>query len=283
MIKVSVPATSANLGPGFDSLGIALKLYNVFTFKKASSFSFDGDLNVEDNLIIKTIKKAFAYKNEEEPTLEITSKSDVPMSRGLGSSATCIIAGLLAANYYLANKLSNQEILNLSTEIEGHPDNVTPAFLGGLVASYLTDKTNCVRYEVSNNIKFNYLVPNFTLSTEAARKALPATLTYKQAVNNISRCANIPFAFTKGDLSMLKDLLSDAIHEPFRFPLIEDSLTIKEYATKNNLPFFLSGAGPTLCILDDKYIDLDIETKKDWQVYHLEVDYTGAKVVEIDE
>lgn len=287
MIKISVPATSANIGPGFDCLGIAFNLYNSFRFEKNDRFymvDFDKRYsNPIRNLVCQSYIKVFDSVGEKPIPLKIyMDKQDVPTSRGLGSSATCIVAGVLAAKYYLKDKISYLHAFQIASKIEGHPDNVAPAMFGGLVASYLdNDNYKFVKYDVSDNLKFNVLVPTFELSTKRSRGALPKYLGYKDIVYNISRVANIPYAFYKGDIILIKELLNDKMHEPYRMGLIEGAEDIKKCAYDNYFAFAISGAGPSLLVISDKCIDNVFDKFKDWRKLDLTVASSGAIVTEI--
>ncbi len=283
MIKVKVPATSANLGPGFDVLGIAFDLYNEFGFERSDHFEmvgFQGRYeNPFHNLVCSSYKKVFDYLNINAYPCKIHMlKQDVPTSRGLGSSATCIVAGVLAARAFLKNKISYDECFQIATSIEGHPDNIAPAMFGGLIASYKTDKYKKVKYKVSEELIFNVLVPNFELQTSKARAVLPSELPYADICFNASRIVNIPFAFFRGDLALIKDLLDDKAHEPYRMPLIKDSNLIKEVAHSNGYAFAISGAGPSLLVMSKENVEEKFSEFNDFKVYKLNVATKGAIV-----
>ena len=283
MYKISCPATTANIGPGFDTLGMALNLYNHFYFDRRDEFEFEGideKYANTDNLVIKSYISAFDYKHENVQPVLLKMDVNVPLSRGLGSSATCIIAGLLGANLYLKNKMTEEEILSLATKIEGHPDNVAPCLLGGLVASFVSDKVYYVKYSVSENIKIMALVPDFPLSTEASREVLPKSISIKDAVYNISHAINIPYAFTNGKLDLLYECMNDKIHQPYRFPLIKDSKLFIDYAKNNKLPLVISGAGSTLLMLSNKYEEINIDTKASWKILNISCNMEGSIVHE---
>ncbi len=254
MLQVKVCATSANVCVGFDVLGLALNLENVFTFEKKNEFSFKGFLpkysDKNHNLVYDSYIKVFNKLNLEPIPVEIGFKGDIPVSRGLGSSSSLIVAGVFAANYFMGNKLSKEELLDICCEIEGHPDNVAPAVLGGLVASYKNDNGySCISYPVSEKLKFYAVIPPFELSTHKAREVLPKSLEYKAIVNNLSRIVHIPKAFNDGDVKLLKDLFIDRLHEPYRGSLIDGYLEIKELLKDENAAFAISGSGSTMLII----------------------------------
>ncbi|MGM9971097.1 MAG: homoserine kinase [Anaeroplasmataceae bacterium] len=287
MIKIKVPATSANLGPGFDVLGIAFNLYNSFRFEESEEFQMIGFEKryeaVEKNLVCQSYIKAFESINETPIPIKIyMDTQDVPTSRGLGSSATCIVAGVLAAKYYLKGKLSLESAFQIATGIEGHPDNVAPAMFGGLIASYKdNDIYKHIRYDVSSILKFNVLVPDFELSTHESRSVLPHELPYSDIVYNTARIANIPYAFYMGNLNLIKDLLSDKMHEPYRMRLIKGAEDIKKRAHENGCAFAISGAGPSLLVISEENINNKFNDFSNWKIYNLAIAKDGAIVIEM--
>lgn len=281
MIKIKVPATSANLGPGFDVLGVAYTMYNAFGFEKSDHYEmvgFQGRYsNPNHNLVCASYKKVFDYLNINAYPVKIHMlEQEVPTSRGLGSSATCIVAGVLAAKEFLKGRVSYDECFQIATSIEGHPDNIAPAMFGGLVASFKADNYKFVKYNVSDKLKFNLLVPSFELQTSKSRGVLPHELSYADITFNASRVANIPYAMSNGDLNLLKDLMNDKAHEPYRMPLIKDSECIKEIAHNNGYAFAISGAGPTLLVISDDDISDKFANYSDFKIYKLNVSNQGA-------
>ena len=180
-IKVSVPATSANVGSGFDAVGLAVTLYNTATFEESDKLdisSADGTRipRGESNLIYRSAKSLFDRVGKKIPPLRIVQTNPIPMARGLGSSSACIIAGLLGANRMLGDVLNTQELLTLATAIEGHPDNVAPALLGGLTTSVFEGgEVYSVKRAVDDSLCFAAVVPDYKLLTEAARAGPSAT------------------------------------------------------------------------------------------------------------
>ena len=208
-IKVSVPATSANIGSGFDALGLAVTLYNTVTFEESEVLdisSADGTRipRGESNLVYRSAKGLFEKVGKQIPPLKITQTNPIPMARGLGSSSACIIAGLLGANRMLGDVLNTQELLTLATSIEGHPDNVAPALLGGLTSSVFENgKVYSVKRNVDETLCFAAIVPDYKLLTEAARAALPKEVSHKDAVYNLSRAALVPGSKEVFDMARL--------------------------------------------------------------------------------
>jgi len=204
--RVLVPATTANLGAGFDCMGMALELYNCFDFQLGSNeFSVTGEGQQEleldrGQLVYRAWDAAHAYRSRSAPSVKLHIESRIPIGRGLGSSATAVIAGLYAANHLGGLCLSTAELLSLATMIEGHPDNIAPALLGGLVVTAKEDNHSEVDYLVLDSceeLQVILAVPRFELSTSKARSVLPEKVPYKDAVFNVGRAALFIAAWTK--------------------------------------------------------------------------------------
>ncbi len=295
MIRIQVPATSANLGSGFDSLGIALTLYNQVWMEEEDGIfisSRDG-LDVptgEDNLIFWAAKQLYDECGAKLPGLRIEQQSDIPMTRGLGSSSACIVAGLLGANRLLGNPFDQHDIVNLANRLEGHPDNTTPAVLGGLVASAVENRrVYSVSVPVAPKIRFAVLIPPFELKTEVARGVLPQEVSRQNAVYNLSRSALITASLFSGSLENLRVAVQDTLHQPYRahfIPGMEQVFRITyelgSYGT------YISGAGPSIIAIigDDVARDfeeyaiarLDEKGISGWQLKILKSDSHGAAV-----
>jgi len=258
-IKVSVPATSANIGSGFDALGLAVTLYNTVTFEESEVLdisSADGTRipRGESNLVYRSAKGLFEKVGKQIPPLKITQTNPIPMARGLGSSSACIIAGLLGANRMLGDVLNTQELLTLATSIEGHPDNVAPALLGGLTSSVFEDgKVYSVKRNVDETLCFAAIVPDYKLLTEAARAALPKEVSHKDAVYNLSRAALVPAAFCEGRHDLLAIATEDKLHQPYRMPLMPGSKEVFDMARLCGAKaVYVSGAGSTVMAVAEK-------------------------------
>ncbi|WP_196000273.1 homoserine kinase [Clostridium sp. 1001271B_151109_B4] len=296
MIRVRVPATSANLGPGFDSLGISLSIYNEYEFslKDENRLFFEGveeEFQNEDNIIYMAIKKVFDKYNFKFTGLGIKIiRQDIPISRGLGSSSSCIVAGLMGAFALMGKEIDKDEVLALAVEIEGHPDNVCPAIFGGLVSTVMSDDKkplyNCIN--VKDGVKFVALVPRFKLSTEKARSILPKEISFKDCVYNIGRAALLISAFANGKYSLLREATKDRLHEKYRSKLIDNFEDLYNKAIElDAFACFLSGAGPTLMSIVDKN-DLNFineiskfinENNLSWDIKELMIDKNGAKIL----
>lgn len=292
---VRVPATSANVGAGFDSLGLAVTMHNVFTFAESSKIditSVDGTHVPAgaNNLVYRSARAVFDQLGIPLPGLKITQRNDIPMARGLGSSSACIVAGILGANALLGDKLTKNQMLTLATAIEGHPDNVAPAMLGGFVTSvYDEGLVYTVKKNIDEQLAFAAFVPNFRLLTAKARAALPQLVSHKDAVYNLSRAALATAAFCDGDYNLLGVATKDALHQQYRLPLIPGGDEIFEFAQDlGALAVYISGAGPTIMAVvhrDDKDFFARAraglpgsEKMKNFAVHRLLADNTGATV-----
>lgn len=265
MLRIKVEATSANLCVGFDTLGLALDIYNEFTFEKSDEFGFNGFLpqyaTTHNNLVYDSYIHIFNLAEVEPIPVIIGYKGDIPLSRGMGSSSSLIVAGVFAANYFLGNRFSKDELFSICASIEGHPDNVAPAIYGNLVASFkYEDKYYPNIYKVSDKLTFGVVIPNNHVSTESARKVMPAEYKRADIVNNLSRIVNIPRAFENGDLDLIKKLFIDTIHEPYRKALINEYDKVKEVVEKYNSVLSISGSGSTMLIVSNNY-DYEKELK----------------------
>ena len=291
MIKIRVPATTANIGPGFDSLGLAFKLYSYFSFEEIPNgieiIGCDEEYKNEENLVYVSFMKTLEKLNASVTGIRITIESNIPVSRGLGSSASCIIGGVMGANEISKSGLSKMEIFNISNEIEGHPDNISPGIFGGLTASLVNDNVPYfTKYEINKELSFCALIPDFKLSTQDARKVLPNIVLYTQAVHNVSRTAVLLKSLENGDVNLIKIALEDKLHEPYRKSLIQEYDKVKKICKENKvLGFFISGAGPTLMgiinddLNEDKLKEEMSKLKNNWTVKKLEVDFHGALVL----
>ncbi len=253
MITVKVPATSANIGAGFDSCGMALSLYNTASFEECDTIditSSDGSFvpQGEGNLIYRTAKTVFEKCGKQLKGLKIVQTNPIPMARGLGSSSACIAAGILGANEMLGKPLSDKDILTLATDIEGHPDNVAPALMGGFVVSAVDGgEVYSLKKNINDSICFAAFIPSFKLLTEKARAALPKEVSHKDAVYNLSRAALLATAFCEERYDFLGVATKDSLHQQYRLPLIDGGQEIFDLAKSLGAQaYFISGAGPTI-------------------------------------
>jgi homoserine kinase len=260
-ILVKVPATSANLGPGFDSLGLALDLWNETTVTLAIEFSMrvkgegtDKLSTGKDNLIFCAAQRLAEFLGRSLPPFHADCVNQIPLSSGLGSSAAATLTGLLAGNALLGKPLLKEEILDLASEMEGHPDNVAPALMGGLVVSTMDNQKVMARQiPIVTAMHVTIALPDFHLPTKEARAALPSQVSMKDAVYNISRAVLVTEAFRSGDLNLLGKAMTDRLHQPYRLELIPGAQSAMDAAKVAGADAVaLSGAGPSLIAFSSK-------------------------------
>ena len=290
-VTIRVPATTANLGPGFDAFGCALSLYTDVTFEETESgLEITGcpeEFAGPDNLAYVSYCATLATMSEELRGVKIHIRADIPVCRGLGSSAALLVAGAMGANVLRGNKLSTQGLLNITNAMEGHPDNIAPAFLGGLTASMVDNGLPVtVNFPLHPDWEFLALVPDFDLPTTLAREALPNEYVRADAVYNISHGAMVLKALELGDEKLLRNAMQDKIHQPYRKSMIPDYEKIEGLIRTTGAAFCLSGAGPTLlCItrnpgLEEKLAKkLHDITEANWEMIPLHVEFEGARVL----
>ena len=273
MIRVQVPATTANLGPGFECLGMALELYTVVEFMPVQSGLMielygEGAKDLardHTNLVYRAAKSVFEAVTYQPQGIKIRINSSIPPARGLGSSAAAIIGGVLAANILSGNRLANRELLNLAAGMEGHPDNVTPALCGGIIVAVPVEgDVRYVKIAPPAGLKVVIAVPDFQLPTMTAREALPQQVTMQDAVFNLGRVALLVAALQQGDLSMLGTAMEDRLHQPYRANLIpgmKKVLAAARLAGARGVT--LSGSGPALVAFADNNFELIARVMKD--------------------
>ncbi len=256
MAKVKVPATTANLGPGFDTLGLALAMYNTVEIEEKSA-GLEIDVigegaefipNNERNIVFQSAAAVYSYLHKPMPGLRIRLGNGIPIARGLGSSAAAIIGGMMAAGIAAGHALTHDELLALAIQVEGHPDNITPALLGGLTVSCL-DGGNVVHVKTSlpDALKAVVAIPDFQLSTADARKVLPKMVSLQDAVYNVSRSSLLVAGLMSGHLEVLETAMHDRLHQPYRTPLIPGLTDVFAAGKKEGaLAVVLSGSGPTV-------------------------------------
>ncbi len=289
-VKVKVPATSANLGPGFDVAGLAVTLYNTFVFELIENgleiIGCPEQFCNEENMTYQAFVEGAKACGLDFKGLRIECSGDVPYTRGLGSSSTCIVAGIVGAYAFQDHYNDRQEILELATKIEGHPDNVAPAIFGGLTVSVMeTDHVTTLNIPVKHDYRFVAFIPPFTLSTEKSRSVLPQILPRSDAIKNVSHLALMVASLINGYDEGLKLGFKDRLHQPYRGDLIQGFKEIMEVLENDErvLGAYLSGAGPTIMALikaeDTKGV---VRLKEElgslideWQVEKLELDMRG--------
>ncbi len=261
MIRISIPATCANIGPGFDVFGMALEFSNSIEIEKSTQFSIfiEGEgkgvlPETEENLAIKALRTI--YKGDLNQ-FSIRFKNKIPLARGLGSSATAIVGGLVAGNLLSGEPYSEEELLKMAIEIEGHPDNVTPAMLGGFTISYKVENAFRSVKIIPPEFYVYLIIPGYKLETERMRSVLPDTYKREDIIYNVARASLVVTAFLNGDISLLKEAISDRIHEPYRGKFIKGYFELRDLLLRDGSGVCaISGSGPTISCFSERD-DLD--------------------------
>lgn len=296
MVTVRVPASTANIGPGFDCLGIALNLYNTAEFELT-----DGGLDIdiadnaayipvsEDNYVYVGFKRVFDEAGESFNGVHIRLKSAIPVTRGLGSSSASIVLGLMGANKILNDRFSRDELLCMAYKIEGHPDNVAPAIFGGFTVA-VPDRERVVytKTQIPEEITFAAMIPDFYLATKKSRGILPRYVSFRNASYNVAHASLLASAVSKGDFDLLGVAVRDRLHQKYRFSKIRSG----EYIIRSARRFgavcgYLSGAGPTVIAVLDKNCEQFEEQMNSliktnlsgWRLRLLKADNEGAVYV----
>lgn len=306
-ITVKVPATTANIGPGFDCLGMALPIYNEVTIEETIMPGTGVEINIideldqfetrliptdENNIVYKAVSLLYDSIGQTASELKISIKTRIPIAKGLGSSASVIVGGLIAANQLLGSPADEAALLSIATEVEGHPDNITPAILGGFILSSLEEDGSIVYRKLPwpKEWKITVCIPDYELATEISRSVLPQQIDIKDAAFNARRCAMLIEAVNTKDSQLLKLALQDKLHQPYRMKLVPG---LKEIIQKlkyldNVLGCVLSGAGPAIIVISegnglDKIRDIvsqtwfDLNVKSD--IKTLEIEEQGAVII----
>lgn len=309
-ISVKVPATTANIGPGFDCMGMALPIYNTITIEEtvlpgtgieinainndstADNLMFEHIPMDETSIIYKAVELLYNSIGQTPSELKITVQSQIPIARGLGSSASVIVGGLLAANELLGHPADEVALLSIATEVEGHPDNVTPAIVGGLCITSQEDDGTILYRKLNWPEEWNITVciPDYELSTDISRSVLPKEVPMGDAVFNAKRLAMFVEAVNTKDAELMKIALQDKLHQPYRMKLVPglDKIIENLKHEGNVLGCVLSGAGPAILVISQKN-DLDkIKSivKETWEdmnvkvnIMTLPVEPQGAQIV----
>ena len=310
-VSVKVPATSANIGPGFDCLGMALPIYNVVTIDETVLPGTGVEINIlsdeenVDNLIIDQIPKdenSVVYKAVEllynsigqtPSELKINIQTSIPVTRGLGSSAAVIVGALVAANKLLGEPADESALLSIATEIEGHPDNVTPAIVGGLVMSSLENDGSIIyrKLDWPDDWAITVCIPDVELATEISRSVIPKEVPLEDAIFNLKRMGMFVNAVNKHDSDLMKLALTDRLHQPYRAKLVPGLKELSE-AFKHEedvLGCVLSGAGSSMLIISknnivEKVTSTTLEIMENLNVKadvrNLKIEQNGATIIE---
>lgn len=300
IVRVKVPATSANLGPGFDSLGIALTMYNELELELYREEKFDIESFGEGaemlptdgtNMIWGAVRRLLSRigRAGEYRGMKLRMYSRIPVSRGLGSSAAAIVGGLRAANEWLGHPLGKKELLGIAAELEGHPDNVAPAVYGGFSVSVTCGgEPEIIAFLPDIPLKAVVAVPDFTLSTRLARSVLPDTIPRADGVFNVGRAALLVAAMARGKARYLKPALADRLHQPYRKSLIPGFDDVTEAAGKAGAAgCVLSGAGSSIiaftlekeAAVGDAMVEAFRANGIEARAIVLSIDREGAKVI----
>lgn len=258
-----VPGSTANLGSGFDVLGLALGLYNTIEIEEIArgvELTVEGEgadhlqRNAERSLVVRAARAAFAHLGVTPPGLRIHLKNEIPLKRGLGSSGTACLGGIVGAAELVGQPLSPADILRLALPLEGHPDNITPSLVGGLTATCVSEgAVRYVKIPIPKAIQIVAVIPDRELSTAEARRALPPQVPLADAVHNVGRVAILVGALVTGDLSLLDEATRDRLHQPYRAKLLPGMDEVLETGRRAGaLAAFLSGAGSTVVALVDR-------------------------------
>lgn len=303
-ISVKVPATTANFGSGFDCLGMALPMYNIITIEETVLPGTGVEINIisetddddefaiehipkdENNIIYKAVEMLYNSIGQSPSELKINIRSQIPIAKGLGSSASIIVGGLLAANELLGKPADEAALLSIATEVEGHPDNVVPAIVGGLVLTSQEDDGSIIYRKLAwpDEWHLTICIPDYELATDISRSVLPKEVPLKDAAFNSRRTAMFIQALYTKDAELMKLALQDKLHQPYRTKLVPglqdiiDNLRHEE----NVLGCVLSGAGPSVLIISqrnnlDKIKSIVSET---WANYNVKTDIRTFKVEE---
>jgi len=291
-VTVAVPATSANLGPGFDCLGLALELYDLLTGEVDGTV--DGGLQVEivgegadslprdeRHLVVRAMRAAFTVLGVEPTGLRLRFENRIPQSRGLGSSSAAIVGGLALARALVVDgdRFDDDSLLFLANRLEGHPDNVAPALIGGLVvAGQADDEVWALSAPIARSISAVAFVPPTGVSTEAARGLLPEQVPHAVAAANTGRAAVLVAALAGAPDQLFRGT-EDFLHQQYRSSAMPESFALVTALRAEGLAAFISGAGPTVLVLTSDDADLEDRCPTGWTTYPLAVDRGGVRVV----
>lgn len=296
MIRVRVPATSANMGPGFDCLGVAVGLYNEIEIEETASGieiiqtgTYTKNIPPKDNLVYKAMCEVFEMTGKAPSGLKIHINTSVPATRGLGSSAACIVGGLVGANA-IYGKLGPNELLTVASKMEGHPDNVVPCFTGGMAAAYFDgEKVFYSKHDMPEDLKLAVIYPEKPLETRKSRRVIPDSVSHKDAAYNAAHTALIVSAIAKKNYTLLKEAMSDKLHQPYRAEIVDKMNDIfKLYERAGAYSYYLSGSGPSVAAVIPKSREEKIRniisewaSENDFNYDILSFDNRGCSVVKL--
>lgn len=283
-VKVAVPATSANLGPGFDAFGIGLSLHDQLTAEVVDGKPGAVEVLVvgegagtvstgPDNLIVRAMTAAWAELGVEPPAVRLTCENTIPHGRGLGSSAAAIVGGVMLATAAAEQPVDKHQVFDLAAKLEGHPDNVAAATFGGFTIAWTESAdTHAVRLDV--DLPISALVPDQAVSTARARALLPKTVPHADASANAGRAGLLVAALTTGQPELLMAATEDWLHQTYRAEAMPVSFELMQELRASEIPAIISGAGPTVLAFAT-----GLTVPDGWAVHELTVDAEGARVV----
>ena len=301
-VSVKVPASSANIGPGFDCLGLALPIYDTITIEETvlpgtgieinlmaedeamDEMAFENIPKDENSLIYKAVELLYNSIGQEPSELRINVQSQIPIAKGLGSSAAIIVGGLLAANKLLGNPADETALLAIATEVEGHPDNVAPAILGGFVLSSREDDgtVSYCKLNWPEEWDVTVCIPDFQLATDIARSVLPSEVPMSDAIFNAKHLAMLIQAVNTKDDKLMKLALKDRLHQQYREKLVPGMKEIIDaFAHEDGvLGCVLSGAGPSMLVISHKYDTDKIKSivKDIWEKQNIKADVKSLRI-----
>ncbi len=266
-MEIVVPASTSNLGAGFDTFGLALNLYNTFEVYESDAFEIEvygeGADKLPtgiDNLFLQTYIRACQELGVDDRPIKVVQNNEIPLGRGLGSSATAIVGGIAAAVGLNGIKLSDEEFVEMALMFESHPDNIVPAVVGGFTVSALSEggpkRVYFEKLPFPEELKVLVLIPEYEILTEEARKVLPAMVPFADAVFNVQRAALMVAALLNRDFEALREAAEDKLHQPYRSPLLKGFDAFKEEAYKLGADaVFVSGSGSTIGVFTRKNED----------------------------
>ena len=300
-VSVKTPATIANLGPGFDSFGLALPLYNIVSVEETVLPGSGIEINIineknneerniidiptdKNNIVYKAIELLYNFIGQVPNELKITIKTQIPISRGLGSSASVIVGGLIAANELLGRVTDEKELLSIATEIEGHPDNIAPAFKGGVMMSSWEEDGSvvCRNLPWNDDWKLMVCIPDYELNTDVSRSVLPKEVPMASAIYNLKRSAMFVDALYNKDEELLKLALKDKLHQPYREKLVPglNEITNNLKHVNGVIGTVLCGAGPAILII---YNGIGVSEIKEivsntWDYFNVETSFLNLPI-----
>lgn len=283
-VRVNVPASTSNLGPGFDCVGLALDLTNRITVERVEGSGLEIEVHGEGvdripcdeaNLTYRAMRRLFQEAGKELKGVHLVLENHIPLRKGLGSSGAAILGGLTAAALLSGKEFSERDILDLAFRMEGHPDNVVAALLGGVVvASRSNDHIETIRMDPPDGLRVIVAVPDFELSTMEAREILPRQIRFEDAVYNVGHAALLVAALMAGDRRVLREAMRDRLHQPYREPLIPGMRTVFEAALDAGASgVAVSGAGPSLLALTwERFEEIAAAMKAAWSAFGVDAE-----------